>query len=79
MDGRGALGADWGGEKFAIMHKLPCTVYNADWKKWGNAAGPIRNAEMAEVADAVVAFPGNRGTADMVRRAREKNLKLILR
>lgn len=37
------------------------------------AAGPIRDQEMLDKGkpDLVVAFLGNRGTADMVRRARE--------
>ncbi len=68
----GAGGADtlagrWG-EKFA----LSVLVFPADWKAHGRAAGPIRNQEMIErKPDFVVAFPGGRGTADMVRRARK--------
>jgi len=44
----------------------------ANWQKHGRAAGPIRNQEMIDVGkpDLLVAFPGGRGTADMVRRAR---------
>ena len=42
----------------------------ADWTKHGKAAGPIRNQKMLdECPDLVVAFPGGKGTADMVRRA----------
>lgn len=45
-------------------------VCRADWEKHGKAAGPKRNARMLEwEPDLVVAFPGGRGTADMVRRA----------
>lgn len=45
-------------------------VCKADWEQYGQAAGPIRNARMLEwKPDLVVAFPGGRGTADMVRRA----------
>lgn len=44
----------------------------ADWKAHGRAAGPIRNQRMLEDhrPDLVLAFPGGRGTADMVRRAK---------
>ena len=46
-------------------------VCKADWDKHGKAAGPMRNARMLEwKPDLVVAFPGGRGTADMVKRAK---------
>lgn len=50
----------------------------ADWVKHGKAAGPIRNARMlAEHApELVVAFPGDRGTADMVRKALEAGVEV---
>lgn len=53
-----ASGADTLGEKFAADHNLQCELYPADWKRHGKAAGPIRNAEMAKVADALIAFWG---------------------
>lgn len=36
-----------------------------------NAAGPIRNQHMLDIGkpDVVLAFPGGRGTEDMIRRA----------
>lgn len=50
-------------------------AFPADWEKHGKAAGPIRNSEMLERGkpDLVIAFlaPGSRGTADMVRQAKE--------
>lgn len=49
--------------------------YPADWEKHGKAAGPVRNREMLERGkpDLVIAFlaPGSRGTANMVRQAKE--------
>ena len=59
-----ASGADALGERYARETHLSIEVHPADWKKHGRAAGPIRNAEMAEVADALIAFwrrtkPGN--------------------
>lgn len=45
-------------------------AHPADWGTHGRAAGPIRNQHMADLgADLLLAFPGGRGTADMVRRA----------
>lgn len=51
----------------------------ADWKRHGNAAGPIRNQEMLDSGiDLVVAFPGGSGTADMVRRAKAAGIEVRL-
>ena len=42
----------------------------ADWRQHGRRAGFIRNREMLEhKPDVVIAFPGGRGTADMVNKA----------
>lgn len=47
-------------------------VSEADWDKYGDAAGPIRNAHMLTwKPDKVIAFEGGRGTANMKRLARE--------
>lgn len=75
----GALGADQGGERFAKRNKIALTVIRANWHLHGRMAGPLRNEEMAKVADAVIAFPGGKGTADMIRRATKRGLKLIIR
>lgn len=47
---------------------VPIKVFPADWKKHGKAAGPIRNQQMAEYADALIAIarPKSRGTGHMV-------------
>lgn len=50
----------------------------ADWEAYGRAAGPIRNKQMLEAgADLVIAFPGGRGTADMVKRARDAGVVVV--
>lgn len=48
-------------------------VYPAEWEKYGKRAGYIRNKQMLEEGkpDLVIAFPGGKGTAMMVRIARE--------
>lgn len=43
--------------------------FKSDWEKHGKAAGPIRNKKMAEYADAVILFPGGKGTASMKKEA----------
>ena len=67
----GAQGADRLGGLWAWSMKIRCTVVHPDWVKHGKRAGPLRNQEMLDTyaPSLVVAFPGGRGTEDMVRRA----------
>jgi hypothetical protein len=44
----------------------------ANWDKYGKAAGPIRNRDMAKWADIVVLFTGGRGTESMYQCALEQ-------
>jgi len=50
-----------------------------DWITEGRRAGPLRNQRMIDEGkpDLVIAFPGGRGTADMVRRARKARVEVI--
>lgn len=73
-----ATGADTCGKEWAQAHGIPVKDFIPDWEKHGNAAGPIRNSDMAAYADALIAFPGGRGTADMIRKARAKGLVIHL-
>jgi cephalosporin hydroxylase len=61
--GADALGAEWAKEQ-----RVELAAYPADWTGHGRSAGPIRNRQMLAEAkpDLVVAFPGGRGTADMI-------------
>lgn len=72
----GASGADAMATRWADEHGYECVVYAADWKGEGRSAGPRRNQRMldSEHVWLVVAFPGGRGTADMVRRAEAKGI-----
>ena len=65
----GARGADRGGEQWALDKGLPLTIISAEWMKHGLAAGPVRNKKMAEYAEAVVLFPGGKGTESMRKEA----------
>ncbi|MGC9156167.1 MAG: DUF2493 domain-containing protein [Ferrimicrobium sp.] len=52
-------------------------AYPADWARHGKAAGPIRNQEMLDAgADLVIAFPGGRGTKDMINRAEKAGVRV---
>lgn len=74
----GASGADLIGEVYGHAFLDSVKVFPADWNTHGNAAGPIRNEQMAEYADALIALPGGRGTSDMIRRMESKGKKVIV-
>jgi len=57
-------------ERATTKPEIQRWVCRAEWDKYGPSAGPRRNARMVEwKPDVVIAFPGNRGTADMVEKA----------
>jgi hypothetical protein len=73
----GATGADSLAGIAAAELWLFVEVHPAYWDKYGRRAGPIRNQEMLDSGiDLVIAFPGGRGTADMVHRARKAGVKV---
>lgn len=70
-------GADMFGKEVADSMGIPTTPFPANWTVFGDAAGPIRNEEMAKYADAVILFPGNEGTLSMLKLAKKYGLKII--
>lgn len=75
-----AKGADSLGERYAREREFGVQQFKAHWKEHGKAAGIIRNGEMAEVADALIAFwdGESRGTANMIETARKHGLKVAV-
>ena len=75
----GATGADALAEIWAINRGVPRTIFKADWTKHGKAAGPIRNRQMMSEGkpDMVLAFPGGRGTENMVRLATDAGIPVV--
>jgi predicted Fe-Mo cluster-binding NifX family protein len=72
-----APGADaWSGYVAGTLG-LTVEVHPANWAKHGRAAGPIRNQEMLDSGvDLVIAFPGGRGTEDMIKRAERAGVEV---
>lgn len=71
-------GADAMAETWGKRNRVKVVTFPANWGGEGRAAGPIRNQRMVDLgADFVVAFPGGRGTADLVRRARKAGLEVV--
>lgn len=75
----GASGADGLAHAWAMHARVPSCVFPANWRFDGRRAGPLRNAAMLELGkpDLVLAFPGGRGTADMIARAKAAGVPVI--
>ena len=75
-----AQGADQYGEAWALLCGLPIERYPADWGKHGKAAGPIRNRQMAENAEALIAVwdGASRGTKNMIDTAKSLGLRVFV-
>ena len=52
----GASGADRMAKDYAQERGLAYKEFPADWNQYGKAAGPIRNKEIVDYSDKVVAF-----------------------
>lgn len=83
----GATGIDEQAHEFCKSMELTCEVLDADWKKYGKSAGPIRNRQMLtrlmaieetmQYKIAVVAFPGGTGTSNMKSIANQHNVQVV--
>lgn len=74
-----ATGADMLVIKWSIANDVKYKAYPAEWTKYGKAAGPIRNQQMLdeEKPNIVVAFPGGKGTLDMVKRSMRSEIQVF--
>lgn len=67
-----ATGIDRHGFDWAREGGIDVSEHHALWDKHGAAAGPVRNREMAQVADAaLVIHNGSKGSMNMIRAARD--------
>jgi hypothetical protein len=66
----GAQGVDHAAEVYA-KGRLRCIVFPADWRKHGRAAGFLRNTDIVNSSQYVIAFWDgvSHGTADSIRKA----------
>jgi hypothetical protein len=73
--GADSMAAIWGTE-----HGASVLSFTAEWATYGKAAGAIRNRQMLDEGrpDVVIAFPGGKGTANMVQQARARKLVTIV-
>lgn len=75
-----ARGADTLGERWAQEHMLPVLPFPAEWDKYGKGAGPIRNRQMAEIADLAIGFlaPTSKGTKNMIETCKKLNVPVLV-
>lgn len=75
----GARGVDSFADRWAKANNIPVVMFPADWKRYGNSAGPIRNETMLSIMKPhlVIAFPGGKGTKNMVRLARKAAVPVV--
>lgn len=73
-----ARGADTMAKNYASKYGYEFYEIPADWNLKGKAAGIIRNVQMAEIADEIIAFWDGRskGTAHMIGEALKRKIKL---
>ena len=71
-----AKGADKLGERYSKDRNLKLTLFPADWNKYNKAAGMIRNKQMAEYGDMLIAFwdQKSKGTKNMIDTAKKLGL-----
>lgn len=74
-----ARGADSYGEEWAKANNIPIKRFPADWDGLGRGAGHIRNAQMADYADALLlVWQGTSpGSKNMLARAKAKKLRIL--
>ena len=71
-------GVDEMANEYAKKTGLSWRRFPADWRKHGKAAGPIRNAEMAEHADVLWCYHiGGKGSTDVIKQFKKRGKPVI--
>jgi predicted Rossmann fold nucleotide-binding protein DprA/Smf involved in DNA uptake len=76
----GAKEADALAEKYAKKHNIPIKIFKPDWRKYKRGAGLVRNKQIVENADIVVAFwdGASKGTKFTIDYAKKLNKEVIV-
>lgn len=74
----GAIGVDSLGELWAKAENIPVTVRKPNYLLFGRVAPLVRNGEMANESEALIALwdGKSRGTQDMIKKANSQGLKV---
>ena len=73
----GAKGADSLAERYAKENNIPTKIFLPDWETYGKKAGFLRNTQIIEECEMVVAFwdGTSKGCADSIEKAKKTNKK----
>lgn len=73
-----AKGVDSLGEKYAKENNINLKIFPADWNTYGKSAGYIRNVQMKDYADYLIAFwnSKSKGTKNMIDLMKKANKKI---
>jgi len=74
-------GPDLLGENWAVKNGVPVKRFPPNWRLYGLSAGIIRNHQMGDYADILIAFWDGKshGTKDMIDYATKKNLQVFVK
>ncbi len=76
----GANGADQLAERYAEEKNIKTNIFLPDWKKYGRKAGPLRNKQIVENSDYIIAFWDgvSRGTLSSINLAKHMGKDLTI-
>ncbi len=76
----GAPGADHLAEMYADQNNINKLILKADWGKYGKSAGMIRNKDIVDNAEYIIAFWDgvSKGTKNSIERARKAGKQLAV-
>lgn len=75
-----APGPDRLGIRWATENKIPYKIFHANWNSFGRAAGILRNKQMGDYSDALIAIwdGTSRGTKHMIEYATQNGLNVFV-
>lgn len=76
----GAKGADSLGEKYAKENNIETKIFYPDWSKHGKKAGFLRNSDIINEAELIIAFwdGHSKGTKDSLDKALKLNKRVLI-
>jgi YspA, cpYpsA-related SLOG family len=74
-DGVDTMALEW-----ARANRIEAKEFPADWDRYGNSAGPRRNAQMADYSDAGLCFGdgSTKGTRNMLEQMRKRGKRVVM-